>query len=274
MKQKRYLVDTTLRDGEQMPGLCFTSKQKIKIAGALDSCGVHQIEAGVPATSRQEKETIIKIMDGRKNAVVSVWARLVPSDIEHSIDVRPDMLHVSVPVADRHIYAKLKKDRDWVINQLKACLALIEKSGIPFSAGFEDAFRCDSEFMKTVCSILIDSGVKRIRLADTVGVASPTLCRTVLSGLCTALEGKAELGIHAHNDLGLATANTIEAAKTCCLYADVTAAGIGERAGNCDLAQLVHASSAIFDWGISPSSARRLHDKINKIIKTKSFVKY
>jgi homocitrate synthase NifV len=273
MKQRRYLLDSTLRDGEQMPGLCFTPRQKLRIASLLDSSGVHQIEAGVPASSNQEKENITKILENRTNAGISVWARLVPSDIEHSIDVRPDMIHVSVPVADRHIFEKLRKDKDWVISQLKTCLRLIEKSGIPFSAGFEDAFRSDIVFMKTVCGILSGAGVKRIRLADTVGVASPTQCRTVLNSLYAELNGKVEFGIHAHNDFGMAIANTIEAAKACCTYADVTAGGIGERAGNCDLMRLVQASSSIFDWGITPAAARRLQEKINKIIQVKSFVK-
>jgi homocitrate synthase NifV len=268
MKQRRYLLDSTLRDGEQMPCLYFSSKQKIKIASLLDSYGVHQIEAGVPANSKQEKDNIVKILENRKHAIISVWARMVPSDIEHAIDVRPDIIHISVPVADQHIYAKLRKNKDWVISQLRACLTLIERSGIPFSAGFEDAFRADADFMKTVSGILVEAGVKRLRLADTVGIASPTLCRAVLSDLSSALNGKADLAIHAHNDLGMAVANTIEAAKTGCLYADVTAGGIGERAGNCDLLKLVHASSSIFDWGLTVAEARRLQDKIFKVIKS------
>jgi homocitrate synthase NifV len=251
MKQKRYLVDTTLRDGEQAPGVCFSAKQKLEIAALLDSYGVHQIEAGVPAAGKEEKDTIAKIIKHRKNAVISTWARLSPSDIQHSIDVRPGLIHVSVPVSHSHIYQKLRKDKDWIVEQLNNCLNLIGKSGIPLSVGFEDAFRAETEFMLTVAKIVLDFGVKRIRLADTVGIATPGLCRTLVKTISEQLDGKAELGIHAHNDLGMAVANTIESAKAGCLYADVTVGGIGERAGNCDLAQLVHASADVFDWGIS-----------------------
>ncbi|MDR1829662.1 MAG: hypothetical protein LBQ76_02725 [Candidatus Fibromonas sp.] len=254
MRQLRYLLDSTLRDGEQAPGVCFSVEQKLRIAALLDSYGVHQIEAGIPAASEQEKKSIAKIMENRKNAVISVWARLVPSDIKHAIDVRPDIIHIGVPVS--------RKDKDWVVEQLHTCLNLIDKSGIPVSAGFQDAFRSETEFMITVAKILLDFGVVRIRLADTVGIASPSLCRMVLKEISEKLDGRAELGIHAHNDLGMAVANTIEAAKAGCLYADVTVGGIGERAGNCDLAQLVCASSSIFDWGVGNVDVRRLEEEV------------
>jgi len=266
-KPRRYIVDSTLRDGEQTPGICFSTEQKLKIAGLLDVGGVHQIEAGVPAASRQEKENIAKIIENRKNAVISVWARLVPSDIEHAVDVQPDIIHVCVPVSCTHIYKKLRKDKNWIINQLRGCLSLVEKSGVPLSIGFEDAFRADVDFMLSLTRILLGSGITRIRLSDTVGVASPTLCRTILNNLSSKLDGKAEFGIHAHNDLGMAVANTIEAAKTGCLYADTTANGIGERTGNCNMAQLVHASVSIFDWGMSVATARETQREIGKIIR-------
>jgi homocitrate synthase NifV len=265
VKQRKYLVDTTLRDGEQMPGVCFSADQKLKIAALLDLYGVHQIEAGVPSASGQEKEIIAKIIKHRKDAVISTWARLAPSDIQHAIDIQPDIIHISVPVSYFHIYKKLNKDKDWVVGQLHTCLNLIGKSGIPFAAGFEDAFRSETEFMLVIVKILLDFGVKRIRLADTVGIASPTLCRTLVKNISEKLSGKAELGIHAHNDLGMAVANTIESAKAGCLYADVTVGGIGERAGNCDLARLVYASASLFDWGITADDAQVLQKEVFKV---------
>ncbi len=269
MKPRRYILDSTLRDGEQMPGVSFTSQQKLKIARLLDEYGIHQIEAGVPASSKIEKENIIKIMENRKKAVISVWARLMPSDIEHSIDCRPDLIHVSVPVSYVHIYPKLRKNKNWVMNQLYACLGMIEKSGIGLSVGFEDAFRSEAAFMLSVVQVLLDFGITRIRLSDTVGVATPSLCRRVIKDFSSAVENKAELGFHAHNDLGMAVANTVEAAKAGCVYADVTVGGIGERAGNCDLAQLVHASASVFDWGITTTGARELQERFLEIVNEK-----
>jgi len=273
VKPRRYLLDSTLRDGEQSPGICFSADQKMEISSLLDHGGVHQIEAGTPAISKQEKETIINIIENRKNAVISVWSRLVLPDIEHAIDTRPDIIHVSVPVSRIHIHEKLRKDEDWVIEQLRLCLSLIEKSNIPLSVGFEDAFRLqaarsETDFMETLAKILLDSGVTRIRLSDTVGIASPTLCRETVNELSARLNGRAELGIHTHNDFGMAVANTLEAVKAGCLYADVTAGGIGERAGNCNLAHLVYASDSLFDWGISASAAQKLQSDIFEVMKS------
>jgi homocitrate synthase NifV len=267
MKQKRFLLDSTLRDGEQSPGICFSASQKLKIASILDYSGVHQIEAGIPAISKQEKEIIIRIIENRKNAAVSVWSRLVPSDIEHAIDTRPDIIHVSIPVSQIHIREKIRQDEDWVISQLRACLYIADKNCVPLSVGFEDAFRSDTGFMVTIAKILLDYGVTRIRLADTVGVASPSRCREVINELSESLDGRAELGMHAHNDFGMAVANTLEAAKAGCLYADVTVGGIGERAGNCNLAHLVQASSSLFNWGLTGSAARDLQNNIFRVIK-------
>jgi homocitrate synthase NifV len=263
---QRHIVDTTLRDGEQTPGLYLSSLQKLEIAALLDSGGVGQIEAGVPATSIDEKETLAKLVENSRNAVISVWSRLVPSDIEHAIDVRPDLIHICVPVSQTQIREKLRIDEEQVTVRLRACLRVAGKSGIPLSVGFEDAFRADAGFMITVAKILLDFGVTRIRISDTVGVASPSICRALLKELGANINGKAALGIHAHNDLGMAVANTVEAAKSGCLYADVTAGGIGERAGNCGLAQLVRASSSIFDWGMTAAEARELEREIGKVI--------
>ncbi|MDR3309722.1 MAG: homocitrate synthase [Oscillospiraceae bacterium] len=266
MKPPRRLLDSTLRDGEQSPGVSFTAQQKLEIAALLDGAGVYQIEAGTPASSKREKEIIAKIVGNRKNSLVSAWARLVLSDIEHAIDVAPDFVHVSVPVSYVHIYAKLRKNKNWVIGQLYACLGLAEKRGARLSVGFEDAFRSEPSFLITVSRILLDFGVTRIRLSDTVGTATPTLCRTAVRDLNDAFGGKAELGFHGHNDLGMATANTLEAMKSGCMYADVTLRGIGERAGNCDLSELVRAASPSFDLGIKPEAARELTRRFDEIL--------
>jgi len=267
MKPRRYLLDSTLRDGEQSPGICYSADQKLKIASLLDYSGVHQIEAGIPAISKHEKDIIVKIIENRKNAIVSVWSRLLPSDIEHAIDTRPDIIHISIPVSPIHIREKLRQDEDWVVTQLRDCLYIIDKNCVPVSVGFEDAFRSEIDFMTTLAKILLDYGVTRIRLADTVGVASPTRCRELVNNLSERLDGRAAFGIHAHNDFGMAVANTLEAAKSGCLFADVTAGGIGERAGNCNLTHLIHASSSIFDWGITASASRDLQYNIFRVIK-------
>ena len=267
MKQRRYLLDSTLRDGEQSPGMCYSAEQKLKIASLLDYSGIYQIEAGSPAISKHEKDIIVKIIENRKNAVISVWSRLMPSDIEHAVDTRPDIIHISIPVSQMHIREKLRQDEEWVVSQLRDCLYIADKNCVPLSVGFEDAFRAKTDFMVTIAKILLDYGVTRIRLSDTVGVASPTRCRELVNNLSASLDGRAELGIHTHNDFGMAVANTIEAAKAGCLYADVTAGGIGERAGNCNLAHLIYAGASLFDWGLTASASRDLQYNILRVIK-------
>jgi homocitrate synthase NifV len=266
MKPRRFILDSTLRDGEQMPGFHLSSGQKLKIAELLDEGGVYQIEAGTPALSKQEKESIAKIIEKRKNALISVWARLMPADIQHSLELNPDLIHISVPVSYPHIYAKLQKNKNWVVKQLLLCLELAEKSGATLSVGFEDAFRSELAFMVSIARLVLEAGVERIRLSDTVGVASPSLCRTVISDFTAHFGEAVELGFHGHNDLGMAVANTLEAAKSGCKYLDVTIGGIGERAGNCNFAQLVYASNRIFDWGMSPQIAKDLQNDILKIM--------
>ncbi|MDR3277770.1 MAG: homocitrate synthase [Oscillospiraceae bacterium] len=267
MKQKKYILDSTLRDGEQAPGVSFTRGQKLRIAAILDGTGVHQIEAGVPAASSFEKDTIIKIIENRRQTVISVWTRLVASDIRHAVDCKPDMIHVSVPVSYSHIYAKLKKNKSWVMNELCACIELVQNSGIPMSAGLEDSFRSEVSFMLSIAKTLVASGVTRIRLSDTVGIATPSGCREMIKTVSDALDGQAQLGFHAHNDLGLAVANTVEAMKSGCVYADTTVTGIGERAGNCDFAKLIRASGSLFDWGISAAAAQRAQEEFIDVIK-------
>jgi homocitrate synthase NifV len=269
LKAKRYLLDSTLRDGEQSPAVTLNAEQKINIAKLLDDAGIHQIEAGIPAVSKAEKNTVSKIIENRKNAVISVWSRLIPSDIQDAIEVSPDIIHISIPVSYVHIYAKLRKNKTWLINQIYSCLGVIEKNKVKFSVGFEDAFRSEFSFMMKVADLLFDFGVSRIRIADTVGIAMPSACRTLINEFSARTNDKAELGFHAHNDLGMAVANTVETAKAGCLYADVTAGGIGERAGNCNLAQLVYSSSDIFDWGITAKLAFELEKDITKIISGK-----
>ncbi|MDR3295513.1 MAG: homocitrate synthase [Clostridiales Family XIII bacterium] len=266
MKPRKYILDSTLRDGEQDPGISFTRSQKLKIAALLDAAGVYQIEAGTPAASAFEKETVVRILENRKQAVISVWARLTASDMEHAIGCAPDLIHVSVPVSPSHIYAKLKKNKDWVMKQLRRCLELGRKSGIPMSVGLEDSFRADRAFVLAAAKAAAELGVARIRLSDTVGIATPANCRETVTAVLDALDGRAELGIHAHDDLGMAVANTLEALKAGCLFADTTMTGIGERAGNCDFAKLLQAGGRLFDWGISPAAANRARRGFNEVM--------
>lgn len=265
MKPRRYLVDTTLRDGIQSPLLTLSREQRVQTARYLAEAGVYQIEAGAPAVGEHERETIRLIRAACPDVKLSVWSRLDIADALTCLECAPDIIHLCVPASYRHIYTKMGKNKAWIMRQLQDCLAALEGKGPEITIGFEDASQADTAFMARLTNVLKPYGIRRIRLADTVGILSPSGTRELVE---TILEqGGVEVEFHAHNDLGMAAANTIEAAKAGALYLDVTLAGVGERAGNCDLVKLVTSSERLFDWGIPPVTALALDEAFHELQK-------
>ncbi len=230
--RKVWLTDTTLRDGEQGCGIALSIDDKVRLAQLLDEAGFYQIEAGIPAMGSCEKNAIERIMDVRKYAKITAWNRMRREDIAHSIDCAPDIIHISAPVSDLLVHAMLKKDRAWISKTLTDCVAYAQDKGFDVTAGFQDASRADVGFMASLACTMQRMGVKSVRLADTVGILTPLRARRLLERLTS--ETDLPFGIHAHNDLGMATAVAAEAVKGGAVYVDTTLFGIGERAGNCD----------------------------------------
>lgn len=261
-----YLTDTTLRDGEQSPGFAFDYAAKTGIAAFLDDMGFYQIEAGIPASGSAEKETICSIVDRRKNAKIAVWNRMHPDDIAHSFDCRPDVIHISAPVSDHLITTALRENRAWVTNMLKACVFLAKNKGYEVTVGFQDASRADLSYMASLAGCLSGLGVSSIRLADTVGVFTPSAAGRLICRLKEHTD--LPVGIHTHNDLGMAEAVALEAAKAGALFVDTTFFGIGERAGNCNSLVFSEAANPIFE--VRPSSyalqekSHHIHQLIHK----------
>lgn len=264
MKKTKYLIDTTLRDGEQSPGFAFNSSTKVRIATELDTLGVYQIEAGIPAIGKSEKESILKIMEGRKNSRISVWNRMNISDIDHSIDCTPDVIHISAPVSYVQIYTKLKKNKVWLVNTLAQCIDYAQSRGYTVTVGLEDASRADITFISTIMKMLSCSGVELVRYADTVGVLTPSQAECVVKEITAS--SKLPIEIHTHNDLGMAVANSISAARAGVDFIDCTLFGIGERAGNCDLTQFIKSSAHCFDFGFSLSRALAVENNLKNLI--------
>ena len=267
MKPVKHIVDTTMRDGEQSPGIAMTKQQKIQIAKLLDGAGIYQIEAGIPAVNNYEIDTIIGIVDSVKSTKISVWNRLVIADIEKSITCRPDIIHISAPVSYVLIYSKLNKNKNWMVKNLMTCVEYAASRGFEVTVGFEDASRADITFMTTLARQLKEQGVSRIRFADTVGILSPT--RTYESIKEIIDYAGIEVEMHAHNDLGMAVANTIMGAKAGADYLDTTIRGLGERAGNCDFYKLVHAAYDTFDMNITRFNADKLQNEIIDLLSLK-----
>ncbi len=226
------IVDTTLRDGEQKPGVVFGIKEKLQISKHLDELGIYQIEAGVPAMGGEEKESIFRIKELGLKSRISSWNRLNIKDIQHSIDCGVEIIHMSAPVSKIQMKEKLKKDEDWIELQLRSCINYARKSSAEITVGFEDASRADFNFLLRLCRVCLEEGVKRVRYADTVGILTPGKTYDVIKTLKCFVP--VEIEMHAHNDFGMAVPNSIAALKAGAEFIDCTLKGIGERAGNCD----------------------------------------
>ncbi|MDF3002151.1 MAG: isopropylmalate/homocitrate/citramalate synthase [Bacillota bacterium] len=246
MKKKCFLTDTTLRDGEQSPRLCLSPGQKKGLAVMLDQLGFYQIEAGIPAMGTFEKDIILEIIDVRKQSKISVWNRMDKTDIRHSFDCNPDVIHISVPVSDGMIYTMLRQSRSWVSKTMNSCVSFAREQGYEVSVGFQDASRADISFLASLTESLQRMQVSSVRIADTVGILTPTTARKLVCNLKEHTD--ILLGIHTHNDLGMAEAVALEAAKSGAELVDVTLFGVGERAGNCDSFVFTKAAEPLFDF--------------------------
>lgn len=265
VKRVKHIVDTTMRDGEQSPGIAMTKEQKLLIARLLDDAGIYQIEAGIPAVGPYEIDTLQEIIARRRRSKISVWNRLVLEDIKKSAACKPDIIHISTPVSYVLIYSKLNKNKNWVSKNLALCVDYAASLGFEVTVGFEDSSRADITFMASLAKQLRELGVRRIRFADTVGILSPS--RTYQAVREIIEYAGVEVELHAHNDLGMAVANTLLGAKAGADYLDTTVLGLGERAGNCDFVQLVQAGRELFDLGISAQEARRIESQVAGILK-------
>ena len=243
---KFQIVDTTLRDGEQSAGVVFSQEEKINIATALDKAGVTWIEAGTPAMGEREQNTLKLLLDLPLKATLIAWNRANLNDIRASINCGFSCIHISLPVSDFHIFQKLKKDREWVLRRLELAIDLVKSYGCSIIVGAEDCSRADPEFFMRYADVAAKYGAMRIRFADTVGILDPFKTLSSLSDL--AKRCPIPIEFHGHNDFGLATANTIAAFKAGVGYSSVTLDGLGERAGNAPLEQVVSSLAKLYKY--------------------------
>ncbi len=233
------IVDTTLRDGEQTPGVLFSIDEKVGIAHLLEKAGVHIIEAGTPANGISEQTAISEILRSNLKASILTWNRALRRDVDCSLVIGARNIHISLPVSDVMIQSKLGKNRQWVLGQLRKTAEYLQAEKVLFSIGAEDATRADKNFLLDYARLAQDLGAERVRLCDTVGISDPFQITRLIKYLNKRLS--IELEIHAHNDLGMATANALAAARAGAKAIDTTVIGLGERAGNTPLEEIVLA---------------------------------
>ncbi len=231
------LVDTTLREGEQAAYVYFEPEQKLHIIDLLTQIGIEEIELGVAVKNPEIKELFYQAKK-HTSARLSLWCRCLPADIDETLALGPDVIAISVPVSDIHIEHKLKKSRQWVLETVSRSVRYIRgRHNLYISLGLEDASRAELEFVKQVCAVAQRAGANRIRFADTLGILSPLEMYHIVKELkvCCSLD----IGVHTHNDFGMATANAISALQAGADFVDVTVCGLGERAGNTALEEVV-----------------------------------
>jgi len=237
------LLDTTLRDGEQTPGVSLTLEEKVSIARQLDALGLDVIEAGSAVTSEGERRAMKAVAEEGLRAEVCSYVRARTGDVDLALNCDVDSIHLVVPVSDLHIRCKLRSDREGVMRAAVEVTEYAKGHGLVVELSGEDASRADEGYLTALYRAGIDAGADRLCYCDTVGVLVAEKAFEVFSRLS---ELPVPVSVHCHDDFGLATANTVAALRGGASMAHVTVNGIGERGGNTSLEEVVMTLESLY----------------------------
>lgn len=266
------IFDTTLRDGEQTPGVAFSVSDKVHVARTLDELGVHVIEAGFPVNSQEEAEAVARIAE-TATAQVCALARVVPGDIEAALATGAGMIHLFVSTSDVQIEKSMRTTRDTVLAKSRAAIQQVKDSGVVCMFSPMDATRTRPEDLLEVCRLADEAGADWINLPDTVGVGTPRSIADMVKAVRAAVN--ARISIHCHDDFGLAVANSLAAVEVGAGMVQVSLNGIGERAGNAAFEEVAMGLRCLhgMDPGIRGEKihqASRLIERLSRIPVTRN----
>jgi homocitrate synthase NifV len=270
-KQTIRLVDTTLRDGQQAPGLAFSQKTRWALVKSLDSLGLAKIEAMYLGLTKAELSEAKKRSLSLKKSSIVAWNRLHTGDIEASMEAEPRWIHICFPVTGSMLTKKLRLTFSEAARLLEKCLALARKNSFETSVGLEDASRANQNELLEIKTLLKGLGVVDVRISDTVGLLTPGRTRTLVEDFC---QKGFRVEFHAHNDLGLAGTNSLVAALSGASYIDTTLMGVGERAGNAGLSEFLALAELApsLCLTIKSKKARELEEHFRLFLKRDEYI--
>lgn len=264
------LEDTTLRDGEQAPGVAMNREKKLTMLAALVEAGVAWIEVGIPKMGGEELEYVKDARRFADRARLIAWNRGVREDVAFSLGLGYDAVHIGLPTSDIHLDASVSKTREWVTSKATDLIKFAKDSGAFVSISAEDMGRTEPAFLQHYAGVVAEAGADRLRLSDTVGILSPEGYYERVSLVRAAAD--IDLQCHCHNDYGLAVANTLAGLKAGARYFHVCVNSMGERAGMPDLAQMVMALKHLYgvDTGVDTTKLTGLSQLLDKLTGVRS----
>lgn len=260
-----HIIDTTLRDGEQAPGVVFSLNEKLKIASYLDELKIPELEVGTPAMGETEQNGIQTLLKQGFSFDSTCWCRATYDDLKAALKCGARRVNVSFPVSDIQLDA-IGKSRKWVLTELPEIMKFATNNFDFVAAGAQDASRADINFLNEYIYHLSFYGAGRVRIADTVGILNPLSVQSLFVGLSSRFPDM-DFEFHGHNDLGMATANHVVALQSGAQSVSLTVNGLGERAGNACLEEVAFALkySCGLDYSFDGETMVRLSHLLEKV---------